>query len=137
MRSNIYFLLPQFFFFLGQVNKGLHQKHLKMAKIVHTKYTNKRLKNQAVRRQEILPLNKQPIYKVNYRQSVILYLHPSPIHKSTQERIFDSLVGPFDIIERSSIPFLPQSTLSIKGQPSRPSPFFYPLKLRANQANSS
>ena len=79
-----------------------------MAKTVYTTYAlNAQKKGQSKDKRANPLLNKQPIYKVNLRQSVTLYIHPSPIHKIIQKRIFDSLFGPFDIVERSPIPFPP------------------------------
>ena len=74
-----------FFFLIGK--KRLALETPKAAKAIRTKYTNNALKNEVVRRQKkTFPLlYKQPIYKINYRYSVILYIHPTPIHKSIHE----------------------------------------------------
>ena len=76
-------------------------------KTVYMKYTLNAQKTRQHKDKRANPLlNKQPIYKVNQKQSVVLYIHPSPIHKIIQKRIFDSLISSFDIIESSPIPFL-------------------------------
>ena len=57
-----------------------------MAKTVHTLYTLNAQKTRHHKDKKAHPLlNEQPIYKVNQRQSVILYIHPNPIYKIVQK----------------------------------------------------
>lgn len=91
------------FFFLV-AKRDLHQKHLKDSQTsTHEAYKQSPKKARRPKKKTFSIPNKQPLYKIYQRQCVILYIHPTPIHKSIHENRFNSLVGSLDIIESSSI----------------------------------
>ena len=98
------FFFSTFFFFL--IGKVISLK----AKRLRKEYTRSIPRYKEVRHQRE---NKPYPYLVasqstkSNKESVFLYIHPNPIHKSVQKNGLNILVVPLNIIEGPPIPFFP------------------------------